>query len=128
MKNANDTEYLSIEKSDNPGICRATIGRNRGNDKYIMFDPDICSDRSIYHEMFHVLGLLHEHQRKDRDQYVTIQWANIPHGHNKQFVKYPRITKTLSMPYDGTSIMHYYSTQGNAFAGESTIVSNVCTI
>ena len=126
MKNAIDTEYLSIQKSDDPSICRASIGRNRGNDKYIHLDPVVCSERDIYHEFFHVIGLLHEHQRKDRDQYVMIQWVNIPYGINKQFVKYPKITKTFGMPYDGTSIMHYHSTQGRSQPGESTILSIVC--
>lgn len=33
---------------------------------------------SLYHEILHALGLIHEHSRNDRDLYVSIQWQNIP--------------------------------------------------
>ena len=41
-----------------PKICKATIGRNRGKEKYMILDPDSCKDRDIFHELFHVLGKL----------------------------------------------------------------------
>ena len=33
--------------------------------------------KDLTHELFHVLGRLHEHQREDRDSYVKIMWDNI---------------------------------------------------
>ena len=36
--------------------------------------------RVVTHELFHVLGRLHEHQRQDRDYYVKIMWDNILDG------------------------------------------------
>ena len=116
-------DFLSIQKSDVPS-CRATIGRNQGKEKYIILDPDSCTDRDIYHELFHVMGLLHEHQRKDRDEYVTIKWENIPYGYDKHFAKFSK-SKTLDLPYDVTSIMHYLSTQAADPEGASSIVSKV---
>lgn len=35
---------------------------------------------NVLHQLFHVLGRFHEHQRKDRDRYVTIKWDNILPG------------------------------------------------
>ena len=36
--------------------------------------------RDAYHTLFHVLGRHHEHQRPDRDQYITVHWNNIKRG------------------------------------------------
>ena len=117
---------MSIKKADDdtPKICKATIGRNQGRKQYMILDPDTCKDRDIYHEIFHVLGLLHEHQRSDRDDHITIKWENIPYGYNLHFAKLKR-SKTLDLPYDITSIMHYSPTQGASPEGASSIVSKV---
>ena len=95
-----------------------------GKSKYIGLDPVVCSDRSIFHELFHVLGFLHEHQRADRDNYVTIDWQNIPYNYNRQFIKLSR-SKTLGMPYDATSITHYSSNQAADPIGSTSIISKV---
>jgi len=60
------------------------------------------------HELGHVLGFHHEHQRWDRDAYVTIHYEHIKPGRSGD---YDWIAKTnwlvSSMPYDYFSIMHY---------------------
>lgn len=32
---------------------------------------------TVIHELFHALGLHHEHNRMDRDDYVTIHYENM---------------------------------------------------
>ena len=32
---------------------------------------------TVLHELCHILGMEHEHQRPDRDDYVEINWTNI---------------------------------------------------
>ena len=105
-------------------MCRASIGQNNGKSKYIRLDPVACSDRDIFHELFHVLGFLHEHQRVDRNDHVTINWQNIPYNYNSQFVTLSK-SKTLGMPYDATSITHYTWDQAANPIGASSITSKV---
>ena len=60
------------------------------------------------HELGHVLGFFHEHQRWDRDEYVKIHYEHIKPGRAGD---YDWIAKTnwilSSLPYDFRSIMHY---------------------
>ena len=118
-----DTDYVLIYKAE-AGLCTATLGRNTGKNKSMGLDPVECSDRDIFHELFHILGFLHEHQRGDRDNYVTINWQNIPINYNSQFVALSK-SKTLGMPYDATSITHYTWDQGANPIGASSITSKV---
>jgi hypothetical protein len=39
----------------------------------------------IWHEFMHALGINHEFTRKDRDQYVTVNYENIPEKMHRQF-------------------------------------------
>lgn len=64
------------------------------------------------HEMCHVLGMLHEHQRPDRDKYVTVHENNISADFRHAFAKVefglPH-RYLLATPYDFSSIMHYHA-------------------
>ena len=83
-------------------------------------DEYICSNRDIYHELFHTIGLLHEHQRDDRDQYVKFNQNNLVNPNRiKNFKKYKKID-TLGLPYNFQSIMHYTHDQA-AKSGQSSL-------
>jgi hypothetical protein len=58
----------------------------------------------IVHELMHVLGLKHEQQRPDRDQYIEINWDNIEPGLAGNYT----IVGTALGPYDFDSVMHYH--------------------
>ncbi len=77
----------------------------------------------IIHELGHCLGLVHEHQRPDRDSYVIINWDNILTGkeYNFDIMDNPLYIEQ-NFTYDYTSIMHYES---NAFSinGSPTIIA-----
>ena len=71
-----------------------------------------CAKRAetIAHEIGHRLGLLHEHQRRDRNEHVTVTPpANIDNNSNYSDTLYTVISGEVRMvgPYDFDSIMHY---------------------
>ena len=87
----------------------------------------------IMHELAHALGFWHEQSRPDRDQYVTINWANIYPGLESNFQI--RSSASTVGSYDFESIMHYgdydFSYNGNrtivakpAYAGFQNIMGN----
>lgn len=60
------------------------------------------------HELGHVLGLHHEHERFDRDQYVEAHLENVEANLRRWFgVSAWRSARLRELPYDLSSIMHY---------------------
>ena len=105
-----ETAYVSFTGNTNAGNNTSQIG----------FQPGVRNDVNItafwwrqgewmpVHELGHVLGFFHEHQRWDRDQCVTIHYENIKPG---RAFDYDWISQTnwlvSSLSYDYRSIMHY---------------------
>ena len=66
VENAKITDkYVKIRVPVGSPRCKASIGKKPGanGESYLELSEDICTGRDIYHELFHTLGLLHEHQR-----------------------------------------------------------------
>lgn len=60
------------------------------------------------HELGHALGFHHEHQRWDRDQFVTINYQHIKAGRSHDYDWIPQTNWIVSSTaYDYRSIMHY---------------------
>ncbi|KAH7702649.1 zinc metalloproteinase dpy-31 [Aphelenchoides avenae] len=57
----------------------------------------------------HTLGINHEHDREDRDSYVTIEFGNVDPDLCSAFNIAPDTTN-LSLPYDFSSVIHYSNT------------------
>jgi hypothetical protein len=75
---------------------------------------------TVAHELGHALGLWHEHQRADRDQYLTIAFDNIADNARGNF----NIITTIPLvgEYDFGSIMHYTRTAFAVNTSQPTIV------
>ena len=56
------------------------------------------------HELLHIFGMIHEHQRPGRDDYIEIDWSNIP---NNTLFNFEIIKSARGNAYDYASIMHY---------------------
>jgi hypothetical protein len=68
-----------------------------------------CNLGVMTHEMGHTVGLVHEHQRPDRDQFVKINTSCIPTGLSGAFAFTTTPSKKVGA-YDIVSTMHYRST------------------
>lgn len=108
-----DDNYLVIIKSDQG--CRSEIGRIGGS-QFLLLEPSICMNKgTIIHELMHTIGFRHEQSRKDRDNYVTVNWDNIEKGKENEFDEklvakdWPSNYKDFvkNFPYDYRSVMHY---------------------
>lgn len=68
------------------------------------FNPSV-----IQHEFLHALGVKHEFTRSDRDEYVIVNYENIPESAHRQFAKDPEAVDCGA--FDLESIMMYGSFQ-----------------
>merc|ERR1712181_49219 len=111
-KEGDDTDYINLIQA---GGCWSHVWRQGVN-----FDPNdtgrqnlslangCWSAGTIMHEFLHAAGFWHEQSRTDRDDYVTINWENIPKDKHHNFLKYTfKETDDLNRPYDYGSVMHY---------------------
>ena len=63
----------------------------------------------IVHQVCHAIGLWHEHQRPDRDQYIELLKVNIPAEELADFKAIPSaLVDSGNLPYDYTSVMHFH--------------------
>ena len=63
----------------------------------------------IAHEVGHALGVIHEHQRNDRDEYVRILTENAYDSFTHLFAVYDAgVTTNLDVAYDYASVMQYH--------------------
>jgi hypothetical protein len=98
-----------VVRDDLTSGCFAGVGTLRREPSLIHLASTCWNTRTIAHEIGHSLGLIHEHQRADRDQYIRVEWDNIePTGRgNFELVSQSRPLG----PYDFMSLMHYLPSQ-----------------
>ncbi|CAJ0596083.1 unnamed protein product [Cylicocyclus nassatus] len=123
----NEKYYVEINNIMGRG-CRTYVGKNLKKGKTIMLlefnQNDTCMYiSSIQHELLHAVGLWHEQNNYNRDNYIKINYANLLPGYSAQFRKHPNIDANIyNLTYDYMSIMHY---ERDAFSrnGKDTIVT-----
>ncbi|NUT93186.1 MAG: hypothetical protein HOY78_14300 [Saccharothrix sp.] len=110
--------YVRFVRNPNQTWSSSPIGM-RGGEQLIRLSDGATMGTTV-HECLHSLGILHEQSRCDRDQFVTINYANVQDGFESNFDRFcDGFTDYFDYDYD--SIMHYGPT---AFGinGATTIV------
>ncbi|MFO1487117.1 MAG: M12 family metallopeptidase [Verrucomicrobiota bacterium] len=116
----NEVEYVRFTGQTNAGNNTSHVGFIAGRRSDINITAFWWRENEWMpaHELGHVLGFHHEHQRWDRDQFVTIHYENIKPGRAHDYDWIPRDRWIVSgTDYDYFSIMHYRTCW--ASAGES---------
>ena len=69
---------------------------------------------NLAHELGHIIGLIHEHVRYDRDNYIKVNFSNILQESSVTYKTFDEGFTYVSTPYDFDSIMHYAPKNGDA--------------
>jgi hypothetical protein len=99
-----EANYITVK--DVPGLNggNSFVGV-RGGEQLLNIGSDAWNRKTLVHEIGHAIGFQHEHQRSDRDTFVTILTANIQSGQEGNFVILPGSVNYGA--YDFLSVMHY---------------------
>jgi hypothetical protein len=95
--------------------CRASTGQYTSRKhSYVLLHETLCDYITpVMHELLHVLGMSHVHDRPDANQFITI---------NKELSKFPLNPKNCSNPvevsYDMASLLHYDVYSPSKFYGK----------
>ncbi|KAJ6635889.1 Zinc metalloproteinase nas-15 [Pseudolycoriella hygida] len=103
-----DSSYVEITPDDGtPSYCYSYVGRQGGRQIMKMFG-ECMRNGAMLHELGHVVGFNHEHQRPDRDDYILIHFENINPAFHFAFDRFSHgVVDTMGTRYDFSSVMHY---------------------
>lgn len=125
VERTTETDYIRVTSSESG--CFSYIGRTGGAQQLNLqsYAPGSgCFTKgTIMHEFIHALGFYHMQSATERDNYVTIVWANIIAGYENNFNTYTAAhISQFGVEYDYGSVMHYPPTSFSV-NGQPTIIA-----
>jgi hypothetical protein len=112
-------DYISFTPHDS--LCNSPVGKRGGAQTINLAAGCAGSVGMVAHEILHSLGVWHEQSRCDRDNFVTINLANVQPGKEPNFDK-KCSGNTSVFAYNEGSVMHY-GPWDFSFNGQQTITS-----
>lgn len=109
-----DGNYLEITTNASH-TCEADPGYLKKPAQNMNLNRDCMNSGAIYHELMHVLGFHHEHQKPGRGKYVDVNTNNYDLKKNAWFFREmsPGEVTVLGVDYDYNSVLHYAAYAGS---------------
>lgn len=118
-KTSSDVNFVRIQNGHG---CNSQLGMV-GGEQILNLDINGCRWKGLYlHEIGHAIGLVHEHQLPNRDDYIDIIYANVAPSMRVWFQKYQsREVNQFDVNYELSSVMHYGTTAFSSDGRSTTI-------
>ncbi|CAH1641008.1 unnamed protein product [Spodoptera littoralis] len=101
------TFFVQFTRSPLPGCQCPHPGKPEG--KYVVAINSDCfnSVNDLLHLFVHILGLDHQHNMYDRDNYLHILWDELTEDIKQEMKTKLKPAASVGFPYDYQSVMHY---------------------
>ncbi|XP_060067881.1 dorsal-ventral patterning tolloid-like protein 1 [Ylistrum balloti] len=114
-------------------MCRLCIEKDETSTgsgrEFLYLRTDCKNKRNITTSLLVIIGLFHEHQRPDRDQYIQVHMDNVQDDVRKSFKRLTsNNTNQFGFPYDFHSITHYGQYAYAKNTSLPTITTNVTEV